>query len=124
MKERGGLVIDDETLVRATARMMLENIGYEVLEAENGQKGVEIYRENIGKIDLVLLDMLMPVMGGTQCFYQLKEINPQVRVIISSGFTRDADLTALKHAGLCDVVRKPYDLHEMSRAIGNSLNNY
>ena len=118
------LIIDDETVVRSTARLMLENIGYEVLEAENGQKGVEIYRDNVTKIDLVLLDMLMPVMGGTQCFYQLKEINPDARVIISSGFTSDADIAALRNAGLCDVVRKPYNLHEVSRAIGNSINNY
>ena len=115
------LLIDDELVIRTTARMMLENIGYEVLEAKNGQEGVKIYDNNKERIDLVLLDMLMPVMDGTQCFYQLKEINPEVRVIISSGFTRDADLNGLRKDGLCDLVRKPYNLRELSSVIGNAL---
>ncbi len=101
--------------------MMLENIGYEVLEAKNGQEGIEKYQKNMAKIDLVLLDMLMPVMSGTQCFYQLKKINPEVKVVLSSGFTRDEDLTGLKKAGLSDVLRKPYNVLEMSRAVGNAL---
>ena len=115
------LVIDDELVVRTTVRMMLENIGYEVLEAQNGQEGVLIYEKNKEKIDLVLLDMLMPVMDGTECFYQLKKINSEVRVIISSGFTRDADLTGLKKAGLSDLIRKPYNLQQLGKVIENSL---
>ena len=115
------LVIDDEVVIRTTARMMLENIGYDVLEAENGQEGVDIYEKNREKIDLVLLDMIMPVMDGTDCFYQLKKINPEVRVIISSGFTRNADLTGLKKAGLQELIRKPYNLQELSRKVGKAL---
>lgn len=115
------LVIDDELVVRTTVRMMLENIGYEVLEAQNGQEGVLIYKKNKEKIDLVLLDMLMPVMDGTECFFELKKINSEVRVIISSGFTRDADLTGLKKAGLTDLIRKPYNLQKLSKVIENAL---
>jgi len=63
----------------------------------------------------------MPVMDGTECFYQLKKINSELRVIISSGFTRDADLTGLKKAGLSDLIRKPYNLQKLRKVIENSM---
>ena len=100
---------------------MLEKLGYTTLEAEDGQAGVEIYRQNHDTIDLVILDMIMPVMDGTNCFYQLKKINPDIRVIISSGFSRDADLQSLKQAGLMDFIRKPYNLIELSETVARVL---
>lgn len=117
----GILVIDDEELVRITARLMLEKLGYTVFEASNGSQGLEMYRSNQTRIDLVLLDMLMPVMDGTDCFHGLQEINPAVRVVISSGFTRDADLTSLRNRGLCDFVRKPYNMADLSEVLSRAL---
>ena len=115
------LIIDDEPIVRMTARMMLERLGYQTLEAQNGREGVTIYREHREAIDLVLLDMLMPVMEGTECFQILQQINPDAKIILSSGFSRDADLAEMKRLGLCAFIRKPYNLAELSREIARAL---
>jgi len=115
------LVIDDEVIVRTTAKLMLEKLGYRVLEAENGKDGVALFGNYFDQIDLVLLDMVMPVMDGTECFQKLQEIDPKVRVVISSGFTRDADLHAMREAGLRGFVRKPYNLSELSTIVAQVL---
>jgi CheY-like chemotaxis protein len=115
------LIIDDEPVVRATARMMLERLGYTILEAENGRIGLDVYRRHRQGIDVVILDMIMPVMDGTECFYQLKKMNGDVKVIISSGFTRDADLSGLKEDGLFDFVRKPYSMEQLSQVVAQAI---
>lgn len=116
------LIVDDEPVVRMTAKLMLEKLGYTVLEAENGREGIEMYERHQQTVQLVLLDMLMPVMDGTECFQRLKELDPEVKVVISSGFTRDADLHLLKEQGLCDFVRKPLNMAELSETVANVLN--
>ncbi|WP_051309958.1 cache domain-containing protein [Desulfogranum japonicum] len=115
------LIVDDEQVVRMTVRMMLEEFGYTTLEAKNGQHGLEIYQQNQEKIDLVILDMIMPVMDGTECFLALKRIAPDLPIIISSGFTRDADLNTLKKHGLETIIRKPYNAEDLSRAVAQNL---
>lgn len=115
------LIIDDEDIIRTTARLMLEKLGYEIVEAENGKEGLAMYREYSDTIDVVLLDMLMPVMDGTECFHKLQEIDPGVSVIISSGFTRDADLHRMREDGLQGFVRKPYNLAELSMVVAQVL---
>ncbi|EKD33735.1 MAG: signal transduction histidine kinase, nitrogen specific, NtrB [uncultured bacterium] len=115
------LIIDDEPIVRMTAKMMLERLGYHTAEAQNGQEGVDIYRAHREAIDLILLDMLMPVMDGTECFRALQQLNPAVKIIISSGFSRDADLAEMKRQGLCAFIRKPYKLAELSREVAQAL---
>jgi CheY-like chemotaxis protein len=116
------LVVDDEPVVRITAKSMLERLGYSVLEAENGKEGLEVYTQHQQHISLVLLDMLMPIMDGTSCFFHLKAVNPEVKVIISSGFTRAADLVNLKENGLCNFIRKPYSMTQISQVIAQALN--
>ena len=101
---------------------MLERLGYSVLEAENGKEGLEVYKQHQQHISLVLLDMLMPVMDGSSCFFNLKAIDPDVKVVISSGFTRAADLVSLKEHGLCNFIRKPYSMTQVSQVIAQALN--
>ena len=115
------LVVDDEELVRTTATGLLEALGYNVLTAENGRKAVEIYAREHETIDLVLLDMMMPEMNGTNCFLALRELVPQVRVILSSGFTPDAELDKLKGMGLAGFISKPYQLNELSQVLDGAL---
>lgn len=115
------LIIDDEPIVRMTARMMLERLGYHTAEAQNGQEGLAIYREHPEAIDMVLLDMLMPVMDGSECFRTLRQFDPAVKIIISSGFSRDADLAEMKRQGLCAFIRKPYNLAELSREVARAI---
>lgn len=115
------LVVDDEELVRTTATALLEALGYSTLIAENGRKAVEIYAREHETIDLVLLDMMMPEMNGTDCFLALRELIPQVRVILSSGFSPDAELDKLKGMGLAGFIPKPYQLNELSLVVASAL---
>lgn len=76
-----------------------------------------------GRIKLVILDMVMPVMNGRDCFYLLKEIDQDVRVILSSGFTQDSDLAKMKTDGLCGFIHKPYRSGSLSQAVHQVLSS-
>src|SRR4029077_13152988 len=77
------LVIDDEEIIRRTAKSMLEHHGYRVVLAENGNEGVELFQVLAEKVSAVLLDMAMPVMNGEETLRRLKAINPAIKVILS-----------------------------------------
>lgn len=115
------LVIDDEPVVRETARMLLEKLGYETMEAVDGRHGLDLFQLHQEKISLVLLDMIMPVMDGSECYRELRKLNSTVPVVISSGFSRDADLDALNEDGLAGFIRKPYKLTELSHTVASAL---
>jgi len=102
------LVVDDEEVVRRTARSALERYGYTVLTAENGREGVEIYRGMADRVSMVLLDMTMPVMGGEEALRHLKTINPDVRVLLSSGFNEVEAVRRFTGKGLAGFIQKPY----------------
>jgi PAS domain S-box-containing protein len=114
------LVVDDEPVMRATAEAILTELGYEVLLAENGREGLERFQEAHAEIDLVLLDMIMPEMNGRDCFLAMRKIDPEVRVVLSSGFTMDEDLDDLRGHGLRGFVRKPYRVATLSRALADA----
>jgi signal transduction histidine kinase/CheY-like chemotaxis protein len=116
------LVVDDEEYLRTSAQLILQNMGYSTLIAENGEGAIKIYSEQQAKIDLVLLDMIMPRMKGSEVFYKLREINPHCKVIISSGYTKDENLQELTDAGLAGFISKPYRNFEMSQLLSKVLN--
>ena len=99
------LVVDDEEVVRNTARAMLERYGYSVLLAHDGQEAVDLYRAAPDRIAVVLLDLTMPVMGGAEAFRQLRLIRPNVRVILSSGYNEVEAIAALPPRGSPDSFR-------------------
>jgi len=111
------LVIDDDEMIRETVAMMLEDFGYDVLLAENGMEGVEIYRQHQDEIQVVLLDMTMPKMNGLQCFQQLKLVNPAVKVILSSGYQEEQALQGSDDLGLSGYIQKPYRPEALDDAI-------
>ena len=115
------LVVDDEETMRITAKAILEDLGYNVLLAENGEEALKMYNHALTSIDLVLLDMIMPQMNGRECFNALRELDPEARVIISSGFTRDEDLSALKESGLKGFIKKPYRTAPLSQIVHKAL---
>jgi signal transduction histidine kinase/CheY-like chemotaxis protein len=115
------LVVDDEDVLRVTVKAILENLGYDVLLAENGMKAIDIYKESVEPIDLVLLDMTMPVMNGRDCFEALQKHSPDVKVVLSSGFAREEDLAALKQRGVKGFLRKPYLSEQLSRVINDAI---
>lgn len=115
------LVVDDEAVMRATAGAILENLGYEILSAEDGRSGLALFRQRWQEIDLVLMDMIMPELNGRDCFVEMQKIDPSVRVLLSSGFTRVDDLNDLRAAGLRGFIRKPYHSAALSRVVAAAL---
>jgi signal transduction histidine kinase/CheY-like chemotaxis protein len=100
------LVVDDEPLVRAMARRQLERSGYQVDVAENGAQAVELYKQQ--RVDVVLLDMAMPVMDGATCFAALRVVDPQVHVVLASGYALQDEARSCLDAGALGFLHKPY----------------
>ncbi len=115
------LIVDDEEMVRTIAVTILEEIGYEILSAANGEEAIEIYKKNSDRIDLVILDMIMPKLNGRETFEQLKSINPNVKVLISSGFTKEGDFAEMKKNGVLGFIRKPYRRVELCRKVSELI---
>ncbi|MFW5859237.1 MAG: hybrid sensor histidine kinase/response regulator [Planctomycetota bacterium] len=116
------LVVDDEEVIRCTAEEMLATLGYEVLLAEDGQEAVELFREHGTRIDVVLLDMVMPRLGGAETFQAIRAMDPAARIVVSSGFTRGAAVEALREEGLAGYVKKPFTIAELSHRIAKAKN--
>ena len=115
------LIVDDHETIWDFLIEALQMLGYSVLLAENGEDAVSIYRENPGAVDLVLLDMIMPKMGGHQAFYQLRTIDPNVIVLLSSGFVSEEEVHDLLQQGACGFLPKPHRLPQVANAIRNIL---
>jgi len=115
------LAVDDESTVLALARDILEMHGYKVLTARNGEEALRVFGKHPGGIDLVLLDLTMPVMGGRECFRRLKEIDPRVRVLVSSGFSSESTATEMMRDGALAYVQKPYDIDALARIVRQVL---
>jgi PAS domain S-box-containing protein len=115
------LVVDDDEVVLETISGMLSELGYNVRCAGNGQEAVTIYQRHGDDIDLVLLDMIMPVMNGTACFRALREINPRVRVLIVTGHAMDNVASELAAEDLCDIITKPFLRATLSSAVARAL---
>jgi len=111
------LVIDDEDIVRLMAENILIECGYNVIAAENGRAGVDLYRNRHNIIDAVLLDMAMPGMSGKEVYAELKNINPEVKVLLASGFRQDYRVDEVMKLGVTGFIQKPYSLSELSRKV-------
>lgn len=118
------LVVDDEEVVRTTAGEILEELGYKVTLAENGQEAVELYTSPNNTFDLVLLDMVMPIMNGRDCFELIKKYDHNACVILSSGFTKQEDLDDMIFKGLEDFIRKPYHRAGLSEKIYKAIKKH
>jgi len=115
------LVVDDEEIVRRMIRATLEDAGYSVLEARDGQEGVTLFRENLGAIGLVMLDMIMPVMDGAQALGVLRELDPDVRVLVMTGFAEGAEVDIERIQGVEGLLRKPFRRQELLNHVTAAL---
>jgi PAS domain S-box-containing protein len=117
------LIIDDDMAMRITAKEILKDLGYLVSVAEDGKKGLEFFEKHYQSLDLVILDMIMPHMNGKDCFLAMKGIKPDLKAVITSGYTSEEDITALKSNGLAGFCRKPYTIAQLSQVIEKALKN-
>ncbi len=114
------LVIDDEELIRDLATAMLDRLGYKILTAEDGEEGLQAYQERIHEIDLVILDLTMPKMSGQMVFEKLREIDPQVKVVISSGHSHD-NIRKGVFVYAKGFITKPYTLEKLGTNVRSIL---
>ncbi len=115
--EGGVLVIDDEVLVRRMSQSVLSAIGYSVYLATDGIEGLKMYREIKDKVQVIILDMIMPNMTGEVCFHELKKINPHARIIVSSGFAHNDAIDKLLKDGAIGYIKKPYTVRNISKLL-------
>ncbi|MEW6260059.1 MAG: PAS domain S-box protein [Thermodesulfobacteriota bacterium] len=111
------LLVDDEPMVRDVGNQLLKHMGYEVIEAEGGQQAIERYAAERGRIDGVILDMIMPGMPGGAVFDRLKEMDPDVRVILSSGYSIDGEAQAILDRGCRGFLQKPFTIKQLTEAL-------
>ena len=115
------LLVDDEEMVLEAGEVLLNHLGYEVLLAENGQEALDLYKKHRDKIDLVLLDMVMPVMGGGEAFDRIKEINTNVKVLLSSGYSLEGEAKEILKRGCDAFIQKPFKMEQLSHKIQELL---
>jgi CheY-like chemotaxis protein len=110
------LLVDDEETVRGIGKEMLQEFGFTTITANDGREAVEIFKTTPG-ISLVILDLTMPHMDGEQCFRELKQLNPDIKVIMSSGFSEHEVTQKFMGKGLAGFIQKPYKLSDLKEAI-------
>lgn len=115
------LLVDDEEVVRALGKKMLERLGLTVMTACDGQEGIEVFTTHQSEIRAVVLDLTMPRMDGEEAFRELKRICPEVRVILSSGFNEQETVERFLGLGLTAFIQKPYRLADLRRVLSNVL---
>ena len=115
------LVVDDEPIVRDAIQRLLVAWGYDVAVASNGQDAIDIYKSGKGRVDLVILDLIMPVMNGWGCFMALKAIDPDVKVIMMSGFGLQDVAEKLGDEGVLGFIEKPFTIDRLATAVATGM---
>ncbi|HWC96699.1 MAG TPA: PAS domain S-box protein [Candidatus Sulfopaludibacter sp.] len=117
------LVVDDEQIVRSMARQILERNGYTVLVAEDGARGVELFRREAADLRCVVLDLTMPVMGGEEALDLMKAVRADVPIILSSGFNELQAVRRFQGKGLAGFLQKPYRAGVLVEAVTRLVTN-
>jgi CheY-like chemotaxis protein len=105
--------VDDEQLVRNLLARVLKQTGYQVLEAEDGRSGVELYRANAPQIGCVLLDLTMPHLNGEEALREIRQIEPQAKVVLMSGYSEEEVSQRFVNQGPLEFLQKPFNLKEV-----------
>ncbi len=111
------LLVDDEPVVLTIAARVLQRLGYQVLEAQSGEEALDVYSKNKEKIDITILDMVMPGIGGGQVYDRLKKMDPDAKVLLSSGYSRDGQAAEILQRGCNGFIQKPFTMSELSGQI-------
>ncbi len=118
------LLVDDEEDVLEVGADMLFRMGYKVLKARNGAEALQLFQDDYKEIDLVVLDMIMPDMGGGYVYDRLKQIDPEVKVLLASGYGMDEKATEILKRGCDDFIQKPFNLTVLSQKLNRVINRY
>jgi len=115
------LLVDDEEMILEVSQALLESLGYTVLMAKGGREALEIYKENRDIIDMIILDMIMPDMGGGETCDHLRAINPELKILLSSGYSIDGQAKEILERGCDGFIQKPFNMKELSGKIREIL---
>jgi CheY-like chemotaxis protein len=115
------LLVDDEDVVADVGGEMLRKLSYEVLVARSGKEAIKTYESRWTKIDLVILDMIMPDMNGGEVYDRIKKINPHAKILLSSGYSRDGQAADIMERGCDGFIQKPFSLKVLSESIRKLL---
>jgi two-component system, cell cycle sensor histidine kinase and response regulator CckA len=111
------LLVDDEEMIIAVGRELLQELGYRVLLARSGQEAIDLCGKNDAQIDLVIMDMIMPGMSGGETYDRLKKINPQIKVLLSSGYSINGQASEIMDRGCNGFIQKPFNYYQLSEKI-------
>jgi len=114
-------LVDDEDLVIDVVERFLDKIGYNAIIARSGREAIETYEKNKDQIDMVILDLIMPDIGGGEAYDSLKEINPDIRVLLSSGYNINGHAQEILDRGCNGFIQKPFDLNDLSKILREIL---
>jgi two-component system cell cycle sensor histidine kinase/response regulator CckA len=115
------LLVDDEDMIIDVAQRMLEKLGYKVFAARDGKEAVEVFRKHKDKIDAIVLDMIMPKMSGGEAFDRIKEIKPDIKVLLSSGYSINGQASEILNRGCHGFIQKPFNLQSLSTSLRSIL---
>ena len=115
------LLVDDDDRIREMGRQLIEMGGYQVIVARSGEEALEIYAAHGKEISLIILDLIMPGMGGIRCLQELLRVDPDVRVLLASGYSENGATVGENRTGARGFMRKPYDAKDILVAIRRVL---
>ncbi len=115
------LLVDDEERIRVVGKRILEQLGYQILLAENGHQALSLYQDHQGRIDLIILDLVMPGLGGRETYQKIKQINDNAKVLLSSGNGLEGEAQQIMESGAQGFIQKPYRLEALSRKVAEIL---
>ena len=115
------LLVDDEQMVLEVSKDLLEYMGYRVYAAGSGQEAIAVYMEKRNEIDLVILDMILPGLSGGETFDRLREIDPEIRVLLCSGYSIEGEAQQIVDRGCNGFIQKPFQLKNLSQKVREAL---
>jgi CheY-like chemotaxis protein len=115
------LLIDDEQMILDVGVELLEELGYTVKSAMSGQEAIDLLKKEGGKIDLIIMDMIMPGMGGGETFDRLKAIDPDIKVLLSSGYSINGQATKILRRGCDGFIQKPFNMNQLAEKVQRIL---
>ncbi|MBU0682331.1 MAG: response regulator [Proteobacteria bacterium] len=111
------LLVDDDESIRETGKELLEARGFQVLTAQDGHEAVELYRQKGDTVDIVVLDMIMPRMGGSETFDKLRNMNPDIKVLLSTGYSIEGQASDIVSRGCAGFIQKPFNMADLTKKI-------
>ena len=116
------LVVDDQEVIRVTSKSILEECGYTVMTGNNGEEAIEIFKQNRDKIDLIIIDLVMPILSGEEALKKIRAISPNQKVVLASGFKQDKRVQTILESGDIGYIQKPFTMEALANIVSEMLN--